>query len=162
MKQRMHAARLIGTALAIMAMPWSIALAVQPSRTTPSDSADVVAVVAGFHDALAAGDSARALAALAPDVMILESGSIETRDEYRAHHLPADIEFARALPSKRSVIRVTVQGDVAWLVSTSETQGQFNGRAVNSAGAELMVLRRTSAGWRISAIHWSSRTRRTS
>jgi len=93
--------------------------------------------------------------------MILESGSIETRDEYRAHHLPADIQFARAVPSTRTVTRVAVQGDVAWLVSSSVTQGQNNGRAVNSAGAELVVLRRTTLGWQISAVHWSSRSRRT-
>jgi hypothetical protein len=31
---------------------------------------------------------------------------------------------------------------------------------VNSTGAELMVLRRDGDGWRIVAIHWSSRTRR--
>jgi hypothetical protein len=29
---------------------------------------------------------------------------------------------------------------------------------VNSAGAELMVLTRMPDGWRISAVHWSSRT----
>ena len=161
MIQRTHAARLIWTALAIMFMPWSVVEAAQPSQTTRSDSSDVVAAVAGFHDALASGDSARALAALAPEVMILESGSIETRDEYRAHHLPADIQFARAVPSTRTVAHVTVQGDVAWIVSSSVTQGQNNGRAVNSAGAELVVLRRTTSGWRITAVHWSSRTRRT-
>lgn len=130
------------------------------SHTTLSDSSEVVAVVASFHEALAVGDSARALAALASDVMILESGGIETRDEYRTHHLPADIQFARAVPSTRTVTRVTVHGDAAWVVSSSVTQGQNNGRAVNSAGAELVVLRRAAAGWQISAIHWSSRNRR--
>jgi hypothetical protein len=30
---------------------------------------------------------------------------------------------------------------------------------VNSIGAELMVLTRMMDGWKISAIHWSSRTR---
>ena len=132
------------------------------SPNTRSDSSDVVAVVASFHDALAAGDSSRALAALAQEVLILESGGIESRDEYRAHHLPADIQFARAVPSTRSVTRVTVIGDAAWVVSSSVTQGQNNGRAVNSAGAELVVLRRTTSGWQISAVHWSSRSRRTS
>ena len=41
-----------------------------------------------------------------------------------------------------------------------ENQGQFNGRAVNSTGAELMVLTKSGAGWLIRAIHWSSRNRR--
>lgn len=136
-----------------------VALAGLPAR---SDSSDVVAVVGGFHEALVVGDSARALAALAPDVLILETGGIEGRDEYRARHLSADIQFARAVPSTRKLTRLTVKGDAAWVVSSSVTQGQSNGRAINSAGAELVVLHRTPSGWQISAIHWSSRARRPS
>ncbi|HYR10175.1 MAG TPA: DUF4440 domain-containing protein, partial [Longimicrobium sp.] len=125
-----------------------------------SDSAAAAAVVEQFHRALAAGDSAAALALLAPEATILESGGVETRTEYRGHHLPGDIEFARAVRSERGPVRVTVRGDVAWTVSTSTTQGEFRGRQINSSGAELMVLTRTTSGWRISAIHWSSRARR--
>ncbi|HEV7587488.1 MAG TPA: nuclear transport factor 2 family protein, partial [Longimicrobium sp.] len=80
--------------------------------------------------------------------------------EYRSHHLPADVEFARAVRSDQGPIRVRVQGDAAWVSSTSTTQGQFRGRAIHSAGAELMVLTRTPRGWRIAAIHWSSHPRR--
>jgi len=130
-----------------------------PASRTTTDSADVARVIGGFHAALERGDSAAALALLAPDVTVLESGGAESLAEYRAHHLPADIEYARAVPSVRGPVRVTVRGDVAWAASTSDTKGTFKGRAVDSAGAELMVLTRTSAGWRISAIHWSSRRR---
>lgn len=125
-----------------------------------TDSSAVVAVVSGFHAALSSGDSTAALALLAPDVMILESGGVETREEYRSGHLRGDINFARSVPSTRTVTQVRIDGNTAWVVSTSVTQGESNGRQVNSAGAELMVLRRTPAGWRIVAIHWSSRTRR--
>lgn len=125
-----------------------------------SDSGAVAAAIERFHGALAAGDSVAALAMLAPDAVILENGTVETRDEYRGHHLPADIEFARAVPSQRSPVWVVVRGDVAWATSTSRTRGEFRGREINSEGAELMVLTRTPAGWRISAIHWSSRTLR--
>lgn len=136
--------------------PRSAALGTRPA----SDSAAVAATVERYHHSLALGDSAAALALLAPDAVILESGGVETRAEYRSHHLPADIAFARGVPSQRGPIRVRVQGDAAWATSTSTTQGEFRGRAVNSAGAELMVLTRTRDGWRIAAIHWSSRTRR--
>lgn len=125
-----------------------------------SDSSEVANVVTRYHDALATGDSATALALLAPDAIILESGDLETREEYRLHHLPADIQFARAVRSERSPLRVTIRGDVAWVSSTSTTQGQYRQRAVSSAGAELMVLTREADGWRIRAIHWSSRIRR--
>lgn len=130
------------------------------AQTTTADSTAVAAVIERYHRALAAGDSVSALELLTHDVMILESGGAETREEYRSHHLPSDIQFARAIQSKRGPVTVSVRGDVAWGISTSTTQGQFRERAINSAGAELMVLSRESDGWRIRAIHWSSRTRR--
>lgn len=124
------------------------------------DSAAVAGVITKYHDALAAGDSAAALALLAEDAVILETGAIETRAEYRSHHLPGDINFAKAIRSQRGPVHVRVRGDVAWASGTSTTQGEMNGRAINSTGAELMVLVRTAQGWKISAIHWSSRQRR--
>ncbi len=124
------------------------------------DSAAVAAAVERYHTALASGDSVAALALLAPDAVVLESGGQESLAEYRSHHLPADIGFARAVPSTRSAFRVVVAGDVAWVTSTSETRGEYRGRAINSRGAELMVLTRSEAGWLIRAIHWSSRAAR--
>jgi ketosteroid isomerase-like protein len=146
-----------------------------PSDTTPAkahaaahesehaagDSAAVVETVERFHAALAAGDSTGALALLGPDVVILESGGAETRDEYRSHHLAADIAFAQAVKSERGPMRAVVRGDAAWVTSTSTTTGEYRGRHVHSTGTELVVLSRTPEGWRISAIHWSSRARRT-
>jgi ketosteroid isomerase-like protein len=126
----------------------------------PSDSISVVQVVARFHAALASGDSAVALGLLDRDAIILESGAAETRDEYRSHHLPADIEFARAVKSEQSVVRVRLSGNVAWVASTSTTKGLFADRPISSDGAELVVLRKAENGWRIAAIHWSSRARR--
>lgn len=125
-----------------------------------SDSAAVVATVLRYHAALESGDSLAALSLLAPDAVVLESGSLESLAEYRSHHLPSDIAFARAVKSERTPVRVVVEGDVAWVAQQSTAQGKFRDRAVDSAGAELMVLRRTVDGWTISAIHWSSRARR--
>lgn len=126
-----------------------------------SDSAAAVAVVSAYHRALETGDSTAALALLTADVVILESGGVETREEYRGHHLPGDIAYARAVPSARTVRQVKIQGATAWVSSTSIAQGTFNGRAVHSSGAELVVLTRGADGqWRIAAIHWSSRARR--
>jgi ketosteroid isomerase-like protein len=123
------------------------------------DSAAVVAAVEGYHRALADGDSAAALALLADDAVILESGSIESRQEYRTHHLAADIAFARDVKGTRSPVRVLVRDNVAWSTATSTVRGKFQGRSVSSMGAELMVLTRSNPGWKISAIHWSSRDR---
>ena len=125
-----------------------------------SDSATIAGVVAQFHRALAAGDSAAVMRLLSSDVVILESGDSETRSHYEAEHLAADIAFSRATTSKRGAFRVVVAGDVAWVTSTDVTTGTYRGRAINSAGAEMMVLTRTPDGWRIRAVHWSSHSRR--
>ena len=129
------------------------------AQSSAADSAAVAGVIASFHSALERGDSAAVIALLAPRAVILESGSAETVAEYRSHHLPADIEFARAIPGVRTPIRITVRGDVAWAAATGTTQGEFKGRPVNSASAELLVLERVTGAWRITAIHWSSRRR---
>lgn len=129
------------------------------AQVPQTDSIAVRDALRQFHDALTSGDSAAALALLADDAVVLEAGGIESRSEYRAHHLPADIRFAAAIPAKAGPMQVTLAGDVAWVISTSEVAGTFEGRPISSAGAELAVLTRSSSGWRIRAIHWSSRRR---
>lgn len=128
------------------------------AQTASADSAAAASTVRAYHQALEAGDSQTLLRLLASDALILENGDRETREEYREHHLQADILFSQAVPTRRSALQVIVSGDVAWVSSTSVTQGTYQKRPVNLSGAELMVLSRTSAGWVIRAIHWSSRT----
>ncbi len=150
----------------ILAVPCSAVLVTPPLASAgaqTTDSAAVVRTITRFHASLVAGDSTAALDLLAANVTILESGGVETRAEYRSHHLPGDIAYAQAVKTERGSVRVVVNGDVAWATSTSTTEGEYKGRAINSAGAELMVLTRAKGapdGWRMSAIHWSSRTRR--
>jgi len=129
------------------------------AQETSDDAAAVAAVIQAFHASLARGDSVAVLGLLADDATILEAGARETKEEYRHHHLPADIAFAQAVQGERTTPNVTVAGEVAWAVSTSSARGEFRGRAVDVTGAELMVLGCTRRGWRIRAIHWSSRSR---
>ena len=128
--------------------------AVSLSQATP------VMIVAQFHAALAAGDSGAAAGLLDTSAVILESGDLETRAEYLANHLAADIAFARAVHPVGHVERAAETGGAAWVVSTSRATGQFEERAVDSDGAELIVLRLLPSGWRIVAIHWSSHRHR--
>ncbi len=145
--------RTLATLCAMLAVPGGSLLA----QTAATDSAAVVATIEAYHAALASGDSLAALRLLASDAVILESGDVETRSEYHAHHLAADIAYSKAMPSARGAVMVRISGDVAWATSTSTTQGTYRERAVNSIGAELMVLSRSRSGWVIRAIHWSSR-----
>jgi len=148
--------------ISLVAGALGVALIVAPIEAqTPSPmTADVQMVVDRFHAGLKAGDTAGVMTLLAPDVLLLEAGGIETRAEYEVKHLPADVEYEKSVTTSFKPYRVTVVGDAAWAVNTNEYKGTFRDRPVDSVGVELMVLSRDAAGWRIRAIHWSSRARR--
>ena len=130
----------------------------QPNR---ADSTAAVAAVEQFEAALAAVDSARAMSLLADDVMILESGAIQTRSQYLSGHLGADMKASRGSKGVRTVIKATVVGDAAYIVSKTVTPPTGTDAAATGAeSAALMVLSRTAGVWKIRAIHWSSRRRR--
>lgn len=139
-------------------------LAHDPAKAASTASDDVQAeaaaaasVVDAFHAALEHGDTAGALALLAEDVLIFESGEAErSRAEYAQHHLAADAAFSAAVPSTRTRRLARAGPDNAWVASESRTTGQFNGRPIDSLSVETMVLRHEADGWRITHIHWSS------
>ena len=93
---------------------------------------------------------------LSPDALIVEGGTVQTRDEYQREHLAEDIAYARAVPSTLRDVVVRQEGDVAWVTSTFRVTGKFHDKPVDDLAAETMVLTRTPAGWRIRTIHWSS------
>lgn len=134
-----------------------LAMATVARSALTQDEADAAKTVEQFHAALARDDGNAAMTLLATDAVILESGSIESRSDYEVHHLPEDIKFAKTVHSTRSNVDVRVEGDTAWLTSQSHADGAFEGKAIKSTGVELSVLTRTDKGWRIRAIHWSSR-----
>ena len=149
--------RCIGFAFVVaLGLLWRPVAAQSPS----AGASDVTAVVNAFHSALKSGNSGEVMQLLAADALLLEAGGIETRAEYEKNHLPADIEFEKAITTMRGPSRVTVAGDAAWAITNSEYKGTFQGKPVDSIGVELMVLSRDSAGWRIRTIHWSGRSRR--
>lgn len=152
-------------ARALIASMIALGLAQSACAQAPAHAASAVLatpaqVVEQFHAALAAADTTAVAALLDTGAVILESGDLETRAEYLAHHLSADIEFSRAVRSVRQLRSAQEHDGTAWVVSTSRATGQFEGRAVDSDGAELVVLARSANGWRIVAIHWSSHRHR--
>jgi hypothetical protein len=120
----------------------------------------VIGTVSQFHDALASGDTAAVKRLIAPDLRVLEAGEVENRPQYLSSHLAADMEFANALRSERTVVSYKRQDNVAWVISTSTDVGKFRDREINSAGAESMILSRSGKGWQIRVVHWSSARRR--
>ncbi len=128
-----------------------------PNPGAPIDAATPVGTVMAFHAALASGDTDAALTHLAEDVMIFESGGVESsRAEYASHHLKADAAFSAAVPRSLVSRSQGEDGDAAWVMSVEIVAGTYRSRAVNSRSVETMLLRRVDGQWRIVHIHWSS------
>lgn len=64
--------------------------------------------------------------------------------------------FASAVKNRVVDRRQGGDAGTAWVLSRTETQGTFRGRAIDARGTETMLLRKTAEGWRIVHIHWSS------
>ncbi|MGH8237357.1 MAG: YybH family protein, partial [Steroidobacteraceae bacterium] len=127
----------------------------------PADAAsrDPVAVVEAFHGALAAGSAAKVEALLDPKVLIMEGGNMErSRQEYASHHLPSDLKFMSAIRYQLKRQTGDTVGDLAWVASEATLTGESGGKAVNLVSTESLVLKKTTGGWKIVHIHWSSRS----
>lgn len=162
---RMFLTLAFSVSIAVGGPVWAHDPVVKPAVASVDDvEAEAVAaagVVDAFHAALEHGDTAGALALLADDVLIFESGEAErSKAEYAQHHLAADAAFSAAVPSARSRRMARASDDDAWVASENRTTGLFNGRPIDSLSVETMVLRRQSEGWRITHIHWSSHAAR--
>lgn len=125
-----------------------------PGETVAKPAIDAVDT---FHKALTDGNSKQALALLADDVLIYESGGAETsKADYAAHHLEADMAFLKGVRQNVSARAAQVSGHVAWVTSQGETTGTYKDKAIDSASTETMVLRQRDGQWKIVHIHWSS------
>lgn len=117
-----------------------------------------LAVVERFERALAGADRKAALDALAPDLVVFESGHAErSREEYAASHLDADIAFLKTAQTTRVSRRATAAGDGAMVLSENQVRSESDGKTTNRISLETLLLRNTADGWRITHIHWSSR-----
>jgi ketosteroid isomerase-like protein len=145
----MTAARVYRYGLAALLI-WVSACATAPP---PPKESDIVAIVDKFYGAVKAGDKKTVMGLIAPDAVFVESGKIETRAEYEANHLPADIEFESQTKGTRGPAKVTFAGDTAWVISRAEYDEGNPEKYINT---QLMVLTRDAGEWRIRSISWST------
>jgi ketosteroid isomerase-like protein len=150
-----HASRLHAPLLFLLL----VCLSACGPRSGPDAEADVRAVLESFYGAMKSGDTAAAMNTIAPDAMFVESGRLETREQYEKNHLPADIDFEKQVTGKRGPWRMTINGDTAWAIAETEFVGTFDGRDVDFVSSQLAVLSRDANAWKIRSIHWSSRPR---
>lgn len=138
--------------LALLAAGALTVMASSANAATPGET------VMAFHAALAAGKLQQAGELLSPKVHIYEAGHVErSREEYLAHHLPADAAFAKATSSKTLAHSERFDGSLAVVMRETETHGRYKGADVHLFGTETMLLEKAGDGWMIIHVHWSSR-----
>lgn len=116
-----------------------------------------VAAVKALHEALSSGDGNKVEALLDPNVLILEGGNVErSRKEYAAHHMPSDLKFMQAVTYKLERQSGDAVGNLAWVVSEARLTGAREGKPVDLVSTETLVLKKSSTGWKVVHIHWSS------
>lgn len=131
------------------------------TQDVPAAAQAAVAAVDAFGASLAKGNFTAVEAALAPEVIVLESGGAErSRSEYLGHHAKSDAAFlatAHVMLTRRTA---RAEGDTAWVASESEMHIQKDGKPATLLSTETMVLRDSPEGWKIVHIHWSSRPKK--
>jgi ketosteroid isomerase-like protein len=138
-------------------MAVALAASCTSSTSKPTDEADVKAAIESFYAAVKKGDAKAAMAMIAPDGVFVESGRLETRQQYEENHLPLDIDFEKQITGTRSPWRITINGDTAWGIASTAYNGPVDGRDLNFVSTQLAVLTRGEDGkWTIRSIHWSS------
>ena len=126
------------------------------ATSVPKD--EPTAMIIDFHAALSSGDEQTVLAALAPGVLIFESGGAErSRAEYASHHMKSDMAFLEQMAREVIEQESSVQGNTAWVVTESRIHGHYEDRDIDLVSIETAVLERGVDGWKIVHLHWSSR-----
>jgi mono/diheme cytochrome c family protein/ketosteroid isomerase-like protein len=110
-----------------------------------------------LYQALVTGEPDRVRALLDDEVLIFESGGVESDfAEYAAHHLSADMAFLKPLQQTVLERKVFEQGDQAVVASRSSLRGTYKDKNVDLVSTETLLLQRQDGAWRIKHIHWSS------
>jgi ketosteroid isomerase-like protein len=114
-------------------------------------------VAAQLGDAIAAGDVDTLRLLLTPDVLIFESGGVESSlAEYEGHHMPADMAFMKAMEREVMSRHVFNSGDSATVVTRSHVHGMYKEQDIDLISTETLVMKKMGGQWQIVHIHWSS------
>ena len=117
----------------------------------------IVSVSEAFRLALVQHDSLAATQLLSEDVVIMEGGKVESKEEYLSHHFHSDSRFLASMDRDLKQRSIDFEGNVAWQSSISTLTGERDGQPFVVTSAELLVLRFLDQAWTIEAVHWSSR-----
>jgi ketosteroid isomerase-like protein len=109
-------------------------------------------------EAIKAGDVDMLSQLIGPDVLIFESGGVESSlAEYETHHMLADIAFMKAMNSEVISRRVIEAGESVIVMTQSRLTGVYKDKEMDLSSTETLVMEKTDGHWKIVHIHWSSK-----
>jgi ketosteroid isomerase-like protein len=114
------------------------------------------AAARAFQAALQHGDRAAVLALLAAEARISEGGHTQTRDEYAADHLGADIAFLKTARITPVSLGSMPMGDTAMVGSESDLQATVKGKPAMLRSREMLNLRKDGDSWKIVSVQWQT------
>ena len=128
------------------------------SADTPTTMAHPAGQVAEkLNQAITAGDVEQIKILLAPDVLIFESGNVESSlAEYESHHMQSDITFMKAMNVEVESRQVFDSGDTAIVVTRSRIHGMYKEQELDLSSTETLLMMNMGGQWKIIHIHWSS------
>jgi ketosteroid isomerase-like protein len=136
--------------LAVLALLWAGCALAQVR--TPAETVDA------FHAALRNKDTAGALSLLDRGLVVFEFGTADpTVEAYALRHLPFDMDVAVATRWKLETRKLGGEGGERWVLSTYRVTGsQPDGKPIDLAMLETVILRRSGDAFRIVHFHWST------
>jgi uncharacterized membrane protein/ketosteroid isomerase-like protein len=119
--------------------------------TTPEQVASALTI------ALKDQDKNTVKSLLHENVMVLESGHAQkSRQEYEDSHMLSDMAYLKAMDLETTNRSVSIDGDLAWVTSTTRMKGEFKDRQIDTETKELLIMRNQEGVWRITHIYWEN------
>lgn len=114
-------------------------------------------VAASMSSAIGSGNTDELKRLLDQNVVIFESGNVESSlAEYESHHMKSDIAFMAAMNVELISREVIDAGDSAAVISRSRIRGQFKGKEIDLVNTETLVIQKRNREWKVVHVHWSS------
>ena len=130
---------------------------VQPDTSIDTVEHPASQVAVDLNRAIGTGDIERLKSLLAPDVLIFESGNVESSlAEYESHHMKADMAFMSSMNTEVISRRVIDAEGVATVVTRSRIYGTYKENEIDLINTETLVLKKLNGHWKVVHIHWSS------
>lgn len=135
-----------------------------PAPETTDDAGAIKAVLAAYKTALERRDLTGVEALFAERNEVIESGKVEgTYADYVTHHIGPELGHIQRFTFEDYAVTVEQAGAIAWATETYRYTIVLPDRAepIVRQGVATTVLERQDGGWKIRAMHSSSRAPKT-